>query len=216
MNSGLDDWRRERRELPPQLIAEAAANPGGSVAEIDGSKVSDPDGYVPAEAIRGVYEIGPDGRGTGYFLHNPRFGPVRDDFGRLDDPGHWLGWLPGTPAEAIRSELTSMIAGQVAGAIVEWVKVVEPPAYLTAGRRMPDNADSLIVTRAALAAPLALAAVVPSGQREILLGVFTWVAAGLDNPEARRDRTWLDLGMRRDQAEELLQRRIFELDQPAG
>jgi len=60
--------------LPADLVAAAAANPGGSVAEIDGSVaeidgsvaeidgsvaeidgsvVSDPNGYVPPEAIIG-------------------------------------------------------------------------------------------------------------------------------------------------------------------
>ena len=80
---GMAGWRRERRQLPEHLIAEAAANPGGSVAEIDGSVVSDPDGYVPAEAIIGCYLVGPGGRATGEYVHNPSFGPVRDD---------WPGW----------------------------------------------------------------------------------------------------------------------------
>lgn len=54
-NSAHPDWPAERRDLPTQLRAEAAANPGGSVAQIDGRQVSDPDGYVPAEAIVGVF-----------------------------------------------------------------------------------------------------------------------------------------------------------------
>jgi hypothetical protein len=83
-------WRRERRRLPEHLIAAAAANPGGSVAEIDRSVVSDPDGYVPAEVIIGFYLIGPDGRATGEFVHNLSFGPVRDDFARLESPDRWL------------------------------------------------------------------------------------------------------------------------------
>jgi hypothetical protein len=40
-------WPHERRQLPAHLVAETAANPGGSVAEIDGSMVRNPDGYVP-------------------------------------------------------------------------------------------------------------------------------------------------------------------------
>ncbi|MER7335669.1 MULTISPECIES: hypothetical protein [unclassified Micromonospora] len=39
---------------PPALVAEAARRPGGSVAEIDPTLISDPDGYIPAEAIRGM------------------------------------------------------------------------------------------------------------------------------------------------------------------
>jgi hypothetical protein len=76
---------------------------------------------------------------------------------------------------------------------------------------MPSKPDSIIVTRAAVALPFALAAVVPDGRREILTGVLTWAAAGLDAGD-RHDRVWLDLGMTRDQAEELLRTRVYDLD----
>jgi hypothetical protein len=49
------------------------------------------------------------------------------------------------------------------------------------------------------------------GRREILTGVFTWVAAGLDTPD-RQDRVWLDLGMTPSEAEKLLRGRIYQLD----
>jgi hypothetical protein len=63
-----------------------------------------------------------------------------------------------------------------------------------------------------LAAPFALAAVVPGGRRHVIVGVFTWAAVGLDRPDGRRDRTWFDIGMRPEEAKELLQQRIYELD----
>ena len=44
-------WPIERGTMPAHLAAEAVANLGGWVYEIDGSMVSNPDGYVPAEAI---------------------------------------------------------------------------------------------------------------------------------------------------------------------
>ena len=62
--------------------------------------VSDPDGYVPPEAIIGVFAVG---RVTGVYLRNPRYGPAHDDFTRLESPDHWLGWLPGTPGWAVRA-----------------------------------------------------------------------------------------------------------------
>jgi hypothetical protein len=68
------EWPRERRQLPAQT-AEAASNPGGSVAEIDGSMVRDPDGYVPPEAVIGIFTVGPDGRATGDHVRNPPYGP---------------------------------------------------------------------------------------------------------------------------------------------
>jgi hypothetical protein len=130
MAGELPDWGHERRRLPAHLMAEAAANPGGSVAEIDGIMVTNPDGYVPLEAIIGFYVIGPDGRATGEYLRNPNRGPVRDDFSRLDSPDRWLGWLPGEPAAANRAQLQELLAGQVAGSVVEWVKVIDEPAFL--------------------------------------------------------------------------------------
>ncbi len=75
--------------------------------------VSDPNGYVPPEAIIGVYPVGPDGQATGEFIRNPGYGTVRDDFTRLESPDHWLGWLPGSPAAAMRGQIEEILAGQV-------------------------------------------------------------------------------------------------------
>jgi len=61
--------------------------------------------------------------------------------------------------------------------------------------------------------PFALGVRPPAGPLEILTGVLTWAAAGLDIPGSRRDRVWLDFGMPRTQAEELLQQRIHEVDE---
>ncbi len=212
MDNGIP---RERRDLPERLVAEAAANPGGSVAEIDGSLIGNPDGYVPAEAIVGVYPIGPDGRATGEFIRNPGYGKVQDDFTRLESSHRWLGWLPDTPGAAVRSSVERIIVAQVPGSALEWIKVIDDPAFLTGGRRIPDDPTRVIVTRAGLAAPFALSAQPPTGPREVLTGVFTWVAHGLDTPKSRRDRVWFDVGMTARQAEELLQQRIYE-PEPAG
>jgi hypothetical protein len=208
----LPEWPREKRKLPPGLIAEAAANPGGSVAEIDGSMVDDPNGYVPLEAIIGVFAICPDGRATGDYLRNPRHGPVQDDFTRLETPDHWLGWLPDTPGRSIRTELEQTLAAQVAGAVVDWLKVVDEPVFLTVGVRSSSDPDHLIIRRVALAVVFALRVRAPARRAEILTGAFSWAAVGLDRPGGRRDRTWLDLGMSRAQAEELLQHRVHQAD----
>ncbi len=210
----MAEWPRERREMPAQMQAEAAANPGGSVAEIDGSMVSDPNGYVPAEAIIGVFPVGPDGRATGDFLRNPGYGTVRDDFTRLESADHWLGWLPDTPAVAVRSQIAEILTGQVPGSVVEWLKIVDEPAFCTTGLKAEDDPEHVVINRTALAVIFALAVRPPSGRREILTGAFTWVAAGLNIPGARRDRLWLDFGMQRGHATELLQQRIYEPDAP--
>lgn len=214
VDDGDRGWRRERRPLPAALRSEAAANPGGSVAEIDGSQISDPNGYVPAEAIIGVWPVDAEGRATGEFLRNPGHGQVRDDFTRLENPDHWLGWIPDRPATAVRAALEDGITGQVPGSTVPWIKVVAEPAFLTAGVRTGGDSHHILVRRAGMAIPFALGAVPPGGPVEVLTGVFTWVAAGLDVPDQRKDRLWFDLGMTPEQAEQRLRHRIYELDQP--
>jgi hypothetical protein len=199
--------------LPPSLTATAAANPGGSVAEIDGSVVRDPDGYVPAEAIIGLYLVGPDGRATGDYVRNPRHGPVRDDFIKLESPDHWLGWLPDTPGRSVRTSLEEILAEQVAGTVVEWVKIVEEPVFLTGGVRSSSYPNQMTVRRAAIAVVFALGVRAPGRGLEILTGAFSWAVGGLDRPGSRRDRTWLDLGMSRASAEELLRRRVYQVDE---
>jgi hypothetical protein len=203
-------WPIERRTMPAHLTAEAAAHPGGWVYEIDGSMVSNPDGYVPAEAIMGGFAVGSDGRPTGEYARNPQHGPVRDDFTRLEAPDHWLGWLPDTPATSVRGQLQEILAGQVPGSVLEWVKIIDEPAFLTTGVRSPADPEALIVKRAALAVMFALCVRPPQRNPQILTGAFTWAAVGLDEPGLRRDRTWLDVNIARAQAEELLKHRIYE------
>lgn len=198
--------------MPAHLAAEAAANPGGWVYEIDGAMVADPDGYVPAEAIIGGFAVGTDGRPAGEYARNPGYGPVRDDFTRLEAAGHWLGWLPDTPARSVRDQLQGMLADQVPGSKLEWVKITDEPVFLTTGVRPPADAQALIVRRAALAVVFALRVSSPQRTPEILIGALSWTAVGLDEPQSRRDRAWLDVNITRDQAEELLRTRIYQVD----
>jgi hypothetical protein len=207
------EWPRQKRQLPAAQVAEAAASPGGSVAEIDGSMVRDPDGYVPPEAIIGIFLVGPDGRATGDYLRNPRHGPVRDDFTKLESPDHWLGWLPDTPGRSVRDALGEILAGQVAGSVVEWVKIVDEPVFLTGGVRSSSDPDHVTIRRAALAVVFALGVRAPGQSPEILTGAFSWAAAGLDQPGGRSDRTWLDIGISRELAEELLRQRVYQVSE---
>lgn len=170
--------------------------------------VHDPNGYVPPEAILGAFLVGPDGKATGDYVRNPRYGQVRDDFSKLDTPDHWLGWLPDTAGRSVRTALGEILAEQVSGSMVEWVKILEEPVFLTIGVRSPSDPGKLIIRKAAVAAVFALGVQAPGRRLEILTGVLSWVAAGLDQPGSRRDRTWLDFGMSRGEAEELLKERV--------
>jgi hypothetical protein len=206
----------ERREFPPELLAEAAANPGGSVYEIDGSQVPDPYGYVPPEAIIGEFTVDENGQPTGIFLRNPKYGPIRDDFTRLTDPDHWLGWLPGEPSAAIRSELLERLTDQVPGSTLEWVKITEKPAFRTGFvHNNPNNTDDssdkvrVIVTRAGLAVAFVLSVVTPELHRYFHEGGFSWVATRLDRPGEREDRTWFEIDVPFSEVAAVLDQRMY-------
>ncbi|MET9674681.1 hypothetical protein ABZY68_16530 [Streptomyces sp. NPDC006482] len=213
----MGDISAERRRIlqspPPELVAQAAANPGGSVAVIDPDLIGDPNGYVPGEAVQGVWRVGQDGKLTGEFVENPNYGPPKDDFAKLTEPDHWLGWLGEQPAAAVRDSIAEILDQQVPGAALEWIKVVDAPRYLTGGRPQPDDKGHLIVTRAGIALPFALSVTSPGRRREILQGVFSWVAVRLDQPGNRKDQVWLDLRVDLDWAETELRNRIYLVGQ---
>jgi hypothetical protein len=174
--------------------------------------VRDANGYVPSEAIIGLYAVGPDGKATGDYLRNPGYGRVQDDFSALESPDHWLGWLPDTPGRSVRTSLEQILTEQVAGTVVDWIKIVEEPVFLTGGVRSSSDPSKMILRRAALAVIFALGVRSPDRGIDILTGAFSWAAVGLDQPGHRRDRTWLDLGMPRGRAEELLRERVYHVD----
>lgn len=60
-----------RRTFSPEMVAEAAANPGGWVYEIVGSYGVDD--AVPPESIRGAWKVDANGELTGEFEPNPGF-----------------------------------------------------------------------------------------------------------------------------------------------
>jgi hypothetical protein len=63
-----------------------------------------------------------------------------------------------------------------------------------------------------VALPFALGVRVPAGRAETITGVLSWAAAGLDAPGTRSGRVWLDIGMSRQHAEQLLQQRVHDTD----
>lgn len=211
------DTSAERRRIlqspPPELVAEAAANPGGSIAAIDPDLIGDPNGYVPGEAVQGVWRVGEDGKLTGEFVENPNYGPPKDDFTKLTESKHWLDWLGEQPAVAVRESIARILDEQVSGAVLKWLKVVDTPRYLTGGRPQPDDPSHLIVTRAGIAVAFALSVTAPGRRRDILQGVFSWVAVRLDQPGSRKDQVWFDLGVDLDWAEAELRNRIYLVGQ---
>ncbi|MFJ8991264.1 hypothetical protein ACIRQH_12890 [Streptomyces sp. NPDC102279] len=209
----MGDISAERRRIlqspPPELVAAAAANPGGSVAVIDPDLIRDPNGYVPGEAVQGVWRVGEDGKLTGEFVENPNYGTPKDDFAKLAESKHWLDWLGEQPAAAVRDSIAEILDEQVPGAVLEWIKVLDAPRYLTGGRPKPDDESHIVVTRAGISLLFALSVVSPGQGREILQGTFSWVAVSLDQPGQRKDQVWLDLRVDLDWAETELRNRIY-------
>lgn len=200
------------RTPPAALIAEAARQPGGWVAQIDQALIGDPDGYIPPEAIRGTWKVDDAGQLTGEFQPNPKYGPPQDDFTKLLSTDHFLHWLGDDPATTIRGSVAEIIDEQVPGATVRWMKITSEPRFLTAGRRDPVDPDSLIVTRAALAAAFAIGVDAPSRPHEILWGAYSVAVVGLDRGEQARSRVWFDLWTGLDVAEQQLATRIGDVD----
>ncbi|MEU8438776.1 hypothetical protein AB0F18_39030 [Streptomyces sp. NPDC029216] len=205
--------RRILQSPPPELVAAAAANPGGSVAVIDPALVGDPNGYVPGEAVQGYWVVGEDGKLTGEFVENPNYGPPKDDFSKLTDSGHWLDWLAEQPGAAVRDSIAGILDRQVQGAVLEWIKILDAPRYLTGGRPHPADPNRMTVTRAGIALSFALSVASPEHPRETLQGAFSWVAVSLDQPAERKDRVWLDLRADLDWAETELRERIYRVGQ---
>ncbi|WP_234343690.1 hypothetical protein [Streptomyces sp. NRRL F-5123] len=196
-------------------MAEAAANPGGAVAAIDPDYIGHPDGFVPGEAVHGYWLVGEDGKLTGEFRENPDYGPPKDDFAKLTGTDHWLGWLGDDPAGAVRGGILDCLLPQVPTAVLEWVKILDEPRFLTFARRRPDDEESIVVTRAGLTVSFALS-VVGGAKREVLTGAFSWAAVRLDRPGGRKDRFWLDLWTDLDPAAEQLRERIYAVGSGGG
>ena len=108
----MEAWQRSTRTPPtdPGLVAEAAANPGGSVAVIDSELVGgNANGYVPGEAVHGCWIVGSDGILTGEYAENPKSGTPTDDFAKLTAMDHYWGWLPDEPAAAVRASIADVL-----------------------------------------------------------------------------------------------------------
>lgn len=212
MGTSPSDGSTRRTTPPASLVAEAERHPNGWVYEIDTGFVDDPNGYVPPEAIRGGWKVDGDGKLTGEYEENPRYGPPRDDFAKLTESNFWLVWLGDDPAGAVRESVAEIVDAQVAGTILEWMKILEEPRFLTIGRHSPDDPEKLIVSRAGMAAQFAAGVRAPAGRREILWGVYSIAVTGLDRPGAARGQVWFDPRVRLGWAEEQLRIRLDEID----
>ncbi len=137
------------------------------------------------------------------------------DFTRLDESKHMLEWLHPDPYTDIRTEIQSILNGQVAGSTLDGFQVISNPEWLTGGTKDPSDPSKVIVTRAGVAFSFILQVTSPVGNTEDLSGVYTWVAASLDDPPNAKQKVWFDLGADLSEygSDEMLKERIYLLEQ---
>ncbi len=132
---------------------------------------------------------------------------ITDDFSVLLEADHYLDWLGANPAQALRDEIERILRQQVPSAALKWIHLTGEPEFLTGGRALFNDPGKMILTRAALAVSFQMK-VDSDGGEEILKGVFSWAATGLD--AGRDDRVYLDLDTEMAQAAPMLKMRIYE------
>jgi hypothetical protein len=112
----------------------------------------------------------------------------------------------------VRRQLLSPVGTvQVPDTVLERLRRTREPHDLTGGRDSEAEPNKVVVTRAALAAPFVATVRRLEFPPEELAGALSWVAVGLDG-QARRDRTFLDVGADAARAEAQLEGRIDALD----
>lgn len=136
---------------------------------------------------------------------------MTDDFHVLTSPDHYLGWMGDDPATAARREIEGLLRRQVPTATLRWVRLYGEPAFLTGGRRDPDNPNLMVLTRAALAVSFELEVRSANGT-ERLCGVFSWAASGIDSARCEHERVYLDIDAEMDWATDQLRLRILEIE----
>ena len=111
------------------------------------------------------------------------------------------------------ASIADVLTEQVPGAVLEWVKITDKPEALTSGRRVVGNENQIILVRTGVSVPFALSVKGPDSRREVLWGVFTWAASGLDGSTQRKDGVWFDLHVGLEWAKQHLTQRVYEVDE---
>lgn len=111
---------------------------------------------------------------------------MKDDFHALDESRHMLPWVgldEDDPYGELREHFEEALVSQDAGSVLEWVRLVGEPKWLTAGKKTDDG--SMVLQRAGLAVAFELSVVAGDLRRWPLAGVATFLGVRLGTPEAR-------------------------------
>jgi len=218
------NWPQERHAVP-DWIRENEPLPSGSFAYmVDQARVPAGASSAPIAAIVGCFLIGADGRATGAFLRNVEYVPDGDDITLLQSPDLHVEWLGGPPGLAVRQTLEELLSGQLPGARVRHVHVVDHPrtrlrttpvdipakGWPLGLSRRDKSLQTVMLTDAAVAMAITVWASDPFGRPQLLHGVLTIVHTGLDG-DNRGASAWLEREPTLDDAEKLLQQRIAQV-----
>ena len=114
-----------------------------------------------------------------------------DDLTPFDDTMHMLEWLHPEPLAEIKGDFEKWVSEQSPGSEVVWLKVVQPPQWLTGGRKTEDGDGQVILVRTGVAFAFRTRVRGASRAMHNLSGVFTWVAWDMDTKP--QQRLWIDL-----------------------
>ena len=132
----------------------------------------------------------------------------------LDDSAHMLAWLHPTPIEEIKRLFISYVDRLAPEAYIQSLTVTSKPQWLTGGKRNPENANKVIVTRAGVAFCFAFHAAHHVGPSADVSGVFSWVGVDLDDAAHTEHQTWFDIHGSLEElgSEGRLSLRIYDVD----
>jgi hypothetical protein len=143
---------------------------------------------------------------------------TQDDFHALEESRHMLAWvgLGAEPYRDLRARFVETIRAQDPGSVLEWVRLVGEPEFLTGGLKTHDGGHVLL-RRAGLAFAFELSVVAGDGQRWTLRGVATLAGARLDQPGRARFRFYFDLDAELEAMSEtgFFASRLFALEEEA-
>jgi hypothetical protein len=132
---------------------------------------------------------------------------MADDFSSLENSNHWLDWIGDEPGQEIRVRIESALRNQEPSTRVESIRAIGEPCFLTSARDDPEDTEYAVLTRAGLALQLLVDVAFDDG-KEQLSGVFSWVAANLNDD--RTDRIYFDISADFELASEALKVRLYD------
>lgn len=119
------------------------------------------------------------------------------------------------PFMQIQTDITDLITQQADGALITRFSAIGEPDWLSLGRR-DDNGENAVLMRLGVAFEFELDVTTPEYGDHALIGVYTWVANGLDSTDEQKQRIWMDLdGTLSDYGSNGLLRERIYLERPA-